>query len=46
MGVGFTEAMEGVEKDMESTLPTDFKLHMNSVVTGGEASSTIFVFLL
>jgi len=31
---------------MESTLPTDFELDMDSVVTGGEASSTIFVFLL
>ena len=44
IGVGFTEAMAGVEKDMEGAIPTDFNLDMNSVVTGGEASGTSATF--
>ena len=34
IGVGFTDAMSGVEKDMEKAIPTDFDLDMNGAVTG------------
>lgn len=34
IGVGFTDAMSGVEKDMEKAIPTDFDLDMNTAVTG------------
>lgn len=44
IGVGFTDAMAGVEKDMEGAIPTDFGLDMNSVVTGAEGVSSGAVF--
>ena len=34
IGVGFTDAMSGVEKDMEKAIPTDFDLDMNTAVNG------------
>ena len=44
IGVGFTEAMRDVEKEMESAIPTEFNLDMDSVVTGAEEgrSGTVF----
>ena len=44
IGVGFTDAMRGVEKDMEGAIPTDFNLDMNSVVSGTEGGSGGAVF--
>ncbi len=34
IGVGFTDAMDGVEKDMQKAIPTDFDLDMNAAVSG------------
>src|SRR5574344_1641357 len=34
IGVGFTDAMSGVEKDMEKAIPTDFDLDMNTALSG------------
>ncbi|MFA6779797.1 MAG: hypothetical protein WCU80_08475 [Paludibacteraceae bacterium] len=34
IGVGFTDAMDGVEKDMEKAIPTDFDLDMNTALKG------------
>jgi len=34
IGEGFTDAMSGVEKDMQGAIPTDFDLDLNSQVTG------------
>ena len=34
IGVGFTDAMTGVEKDMEKAIPTDFDLDMSTAVSG------------
>ena len=34
IGVGFTDAMTGVQKDMEKAIPTDFNLDMSTVMTG------------
>lgn len=32
IGVGFTDAMRGVEKDMEGSIPTDFDMDLNSQI--------------
>ena len=34
IGVGFTDAMSGVEKDMENAIPTAFDLDMNTALSG------------
>ena len=34
IGVGFQDAMKGVEDDMQKSIPTDFDLDMNTAVTG------------
>lgn len=34
IGVGFTDAMGGVEKDMQKAIPTDFDVDMNTSVMG------------
>ena len=40
IGVGFEKAMGQVGKDMQSAIPTDFDMQMQSTVTGGEAPTT------
>jgi len=44
IGEGFTEAMSGVEKDMQGAIPTDFDLDLNSQVTGSLSGSEGAVF--
>src|SRR6056297_2216067 len=44
IGEGFTEAMSGVEKDMQGAIPTDFDLDLNSKVTGSLGGSSGAVF--
>jgi hypothetical protein len=44
IGAGFTEAMSGVEKDMQGAIPTDFDLDLNSQVTGSLSGSEGAVF--
>jgi phage-related protein len=44
IGEGFTEAMSGVEKDMQGVIPTDFDLDLNSQVTGSLSGSEGAVF--
>ena len=34
IGVGFTDAMAGVEKDMRKAIPTDFNLDMSTAISG------------
>lgn len=36
IGVGFQDAMKGVEDDMQKSIPTDFDLDMNTAVTGAD----------
>lgn len=40
IGVGFEKAMGQVGKDMQSAIPTDFDMQMQSTVTGAEAPTT------
>ena len=40
IGVGFSDAMGNVEKEMEGAIPTDFDLNMDSVVTGVEGGKS------
>ena len=44
IGEGFTEAMSGVEKDMQGAIPTDFDLDLNSQVSGSLGGSEGAVF--
>lgn len=44
IGEGFTEAMSGVEDDMQGAIPTDFDLDLNSKVTGSFGGSDGAVF--
>ena len=45
IGVGFTDAMSGVEKDMRKAIPTDFDLDMSTVVSGvGSSNATAQTF--
>ena len=39
IGVGFEDAMSGVEKDMQGAIPTDFDLDLNSQVSGSLSGS-------
>lgn len=44
IGEGFTEAMSGVEKDIQGAIPTDFDLDLNSQVSGSLGGSEGAVF--
>jgi phage-related protein len=44
IGEGFTEAMSGVEKDIQGAIPTDFDLNLNSQVSGSLGGSEGAVF--
>jgi len=44
IGEGFTEAMSGVEKDIQGAIPTDFDLDLNSQVSGNLGGSEGAVF--
>ena len=45
IGVGFTDAMSEVEKDMQRAIPTDFDVDMNTAVAGiGNMSATTQAF--
>ncbi|MDD3027322.1 MAG: hypothetical protein PHI41_04640 [Erysipelotrichaceae bacterium] len=41
IGVGFTDAMSGVEKDMENAIPTDFDLDMNAALSGVNGTAAV-----
>lgn len=44
VGVGFTDAMVGVEKDMKDAIPTDFDLDLNSQVSSNIKGNEVTAF--